>query len=99
MRFCKDKCKELITALQLYQREYDPVRKVFRPAPRHDWTSHPADAVRTLACGLNPKIKQTEVMTTKKKVAPSLGAAVTPMNLHTLWEERDGRRRSNEHRI
>lgn len=40
-------CEELIEAMSLYQREYDPVNKVFRNRPKHDWTSHPCDALRT----------------------------------------------------
>lgn len=40
-------CEQLLEALSLYQREYDSVNKVFRNRPKHDWTSHPADALRT----------------------------------------------------
>lgn len=38
-----------IEALRQYQREYDEDKKAFRQTPRHDWTSHPADAFRMLA--------------------------------------------------
>lgn len=37
-------------ALRQYQREYDEDKKAFRDKPRHDWTSHYADALRGLAC-------------------------------------------------
>ena len=39
-------CAEGIDALKQYQREYDEDKKCFRDKPRHDWTSHYADAFR-----------------------------------------------------
>ncbi|HEX2725837.1 MAG TPA: hypothetical protein VHN20_08470, partial [Beijerinckiaceae bacterium] len=50
--FDRDKCAEGVKALQLYQREWDDDRKVFYERPLHDFASHPADAFRTLAVGL-----------------------------------------------
>jgi hypothetical protein len=35
-----------VDALKQYQREYDEDKKAFRDKPRHDWTSHYADAAR-----------------------------------------------------
>jgi len=43
------KCQEGIECLRQYQREYDEDKKVFRDKPRHDWTSHGADAFRMLS--------------------------------------------------
>jgi hypothetical protein len=43
------KCGDGIEALRQYQREYDEDKKAFRASPRHDWTSHPADAFRMFA--------------------------------------------------
>lgn len=43
------KCEAGIEALRQYQREWDDDKKAFREKPRHDWTSHPADAFRMLA--------------------------------------------------
>jgi phage terminase large subunit len=40
------KCQEGLDALKQYQREYDEDKKCFRDKPRHDWTSHYADAFR-----------------------------------------------------
>jgi hypothetical protein len=42
-------CDEGIECLKQYQREYDDDKKMFRDKPRHDWTSHGADAFRMLA--------------------------------------------------
>jgi phage terminase large subunit len=39
-------CSEGLDALKQYQREYDEDKKAFRDRPRHDWTSHYADAFR-----------------------------------------------------
>jgi len=47
--FDETKCAEGLEALRQYQREYDEDKKAFRERPRHDWTSHPADAFRMLA--------------------------------------------------
>ena len=44
-----NRCYEGIEALKQYQREYDEDKKAFRQTPRHDWTSHPADAFRMMA--------------------------------------------------
>lgn len=41
-------------ALWSYRREWHDQAKVFRPRPVHDWSSHAADAFRTLAMGLRP---------------------------------------------
>lgn len=41
-----EKCREGIETLKQYQREYDEDRRCFRDKPRHDWTSHYADAFR-----------------------------------------------------
>jgi hypothetical protein len=38
--------------LASYRRDYDDRQQVFRQKPKHDWTSHAADALRTLAEGL-----------------------------------------------
>lgn len=43
------RCSEGIEALKLYQREWDDDKKMFRDKPRHDWTSHAADAFRYMA--------------------------------------------------
>jgi phage terminase large subunit len=39
-------CSDFINAAKQYQREYDEDKKCFRDKPRHDWTSHYADAFR-----------------------------------------------------
>lgn len=41
-----ERCREGLEALKQYQREFDEDKKTYRDRPRHDWTSHYADAFR-----------------------------------------------------
>jgi phage terminase large subunit len=45
----RERCVDGIEAVRQYQREWDDERKVFANRPLHNWCSHPADALRTLA--------------------------------------------------
>jgi hypothetical protein len=47
--FDKDKCKDGLEALRQYRTEFDEKTRAFKDNPRHDWTSHAADAFRYLA--------------------------------------------------
>jgi hypothetical protein len=47
--FDADKCREGLEALRQYRTDYDEKAKAFRDRPKHDWTSHSADAWRYLA--------------------------------------------------
>jgi phage terminase large subunit len=47
------KCAAGIDALKAYRREWDEKRKCFHDRPVHDWASHPADAFRYLALGID----------------------------------------------
>jgi phage terminase large subunit len=51
MWFDENKCKWAIEALRQYRTEFDEKTKSFKPRPRHDWTSHTADALRYAAQG------------------------------------------------
>lgn len=46
--FDRTKCEQGIEALKQYQFEYDEEKKVFRSKPRHDWSSHAADAAEII---------------------------------------------------
>lgn len=50
-RFDRDKCALGIEALRQYRCEWDEERKCFLPRPKHDWSSHAADAFRYFALG------------------------------------------------
>ena len=50
--FDEEKCERGIDALKQYVKEYDEKRGMYREKPKHDWTSHGADAFRYLAVGM-----------------------------------------------
>ena len=77
------KCVDGIECLRQYQREYDEDKKVFRDKPRHDWTSHGADAFRYLAIVWKDEAK------IKTKDDPIRGVYVgkTDVSLNELWKE------------
>ncbi len=50
-RYDKRYCADGLRHLRRYGREFDQVRNVFKPEPRHDEHSHCADAKRTAAMG------------------------------------------------
>jgi len=77
------KCADGIECLRQYQREYDEDRKVFRDKPRHDWTSHGADAFRYLALTWKDEAKLITADT------PIRGVFVgeTDVSLNELWKE------------
>ena len=52
-------CEAGIAALRSYHQEYDERRNVFLPHPEHDWATHGADALRTLATSL-PQVHAIE---------------------------------------
>jgi len=43
-----------LSALEQYRREWDDDKKCFRASAVHDWTSHPADAMRYLSLAWRP---------------------------------------------
>ena len=45
------KCRAGLEALRMYRRDWDERAQEFRARPRHDWTSHYADAFRYFAVG------------------------------------------------
>jgi hypothetical protein len=79
------RCEDGIEALRQYQREYDEDKKAFRQTPRHDWTSHPADAFRMLA------IAWRQEPTTAAALEPK-ALIVGPQNqvsLNDMWAAHD----------
>ena len=52
------KCEEGIECLRQYQREWDDDKRMFKDKPRHDWTSHGADAMRMCAIAWSEAVKE-----------------------------------------
>lgn len=46
------KCDRGLKAMRNYRKDWDDKNQVFRSAPKHDWSSHAADAFRYLAVSL-----------------------------------------------
>jgi hypothetical protein len=49
--FDEENCRRGLDCLAAYHRERDPKGETWREAPKHDWSSHAADAFRTGAVG------------------------------------------------
>ena len=79
--FHVERCSDGIEALRQYQREYDEDKKAFRQTPRHDWCSHPADAMRMLAIAwrAEPTVKATDV------VKPLMVGPENTVTLNDMW--------------
>ena len=52
----EQRCSKLIKALENYRQEYDSKKKVYKPYPLHNWSSHAADACRYMCVSL-PKTR------------------------------------------
>ena len=57
-----DKCSDLLIALRHYHRKYNDKERVYKIKPVHDFSSHPMDALRYLATGI-----QEETITNKDR--------------------------------
>ena len=77
------KCEDGIECLRQYQREYDEDKKVFRDKPRHDWTSHGADAFRMLAIAWKEEAK----IVTKDEPIRGVFVGKTDVSINDLWKE------------
>jgi hypothetical protein len=79
--FDSERTHDGLEALRQYQREYDEDKKAFRQTPRHDWTSHPADAFRMLAIAwrLEPKVHPPDV------VKPLIVGPENTVTLNDMW--------------
>ena len=79
--FDAERCDEGIEALRQYQKEYDEDKKAFREAPRHDWCSHPADAMRMLAIAwrAEPTVRAPD------RIKPLMVGPENTVTLNDMW--------------
>jgi len=82
--FDGEKCMDGIECLRQYQREYDEDKKVFRDKPRHDWTSHSADAFRYLSIAW----REEEKVASKDDSIKGLFVGQTDVSLNDLWKQK-----------
>lgn len=54
------RCEPWLAAMQHYRRRVDPKTNETRPEPIHDWSSHAADATRTLAMAIRDEYAPRE---------------------------------------
>ena len=76
------KCDDGIECLRQYQREYDEDKKVFRDKPRHDWTSHGADAFRMMSIAW----REEEKALPKDDKIRGLFVGKTDVTLNEMWK-------------
>jgi hypothetical protein len=84
--FDRDNCESAVELLKQYQREWDEDKKAFRDKPRHDNTSHCADAFRMMAVAWRenkPKIEE------KVDIFPVKGqnGRIVTAPLDDLWKD------------
>lgn len=92
--FDADGTRDGLEALRQYRSEYDEKAKVFRPTPRHDWTSHSADAFRYMAMAWR---EIAPVVVPKRRLAEIVIGGESTVTLDQLW--RDAERGSASQRI
>ena len=78
-----NRCEEGIECLRQYQREWDDDKKVFRDRPKHDWTSHSADAMRYLAIVW----RDEEIAIKQDDRIIGVHVGQTEVTLEQLWKE------------
>ena len=78
-----NRCEEGIECLRQYQREWDDDKKCFRDRPKHDFTSHSADAFRYLS--IVWKDEDSPIL--KDSRVKGLHVGQTDVTLEQLWKE------------
>jgi phage terminase large subunit len=90
--FDRERCGDAVELLKQYQREWDDEKKMFREKPRHDFTSHCADAFRMMAIAWQ-EIKPKEPEKPAVFAVTGHNSRIELAPLETLWRETP--RRSN----
>ena len=88
--FDKDNCESAVELLKQYQREWDEDKKAFRDKPRHDNTSHCADAFRMMAVSWQENRQKDEEKPIIYPVSGKNGIIQT-VPLDDLWNEKPRR--------
>jgi len=78
-----NKCEEGIECLRQYQREWNDDKKCFNDRPKHDWTSHSADAFRYLS--IVWKDEDSPIL--KDDRIKGLHVGQTDVTLNEMWKE------------
>jgi len=84
--FDKERCESAVELLKQYQREWDEDKKAFRDKPRHDNTSHCADAFRMMAVAWRENKPKPQENADLFPISGQNGKIVTAP-LDDLWKE------------
>jgi phage terminase large subunit len=87
VHFDKAKTGEAVELLKQYQREWDDDKKTFRERPRHDFTSHCADAFRMLSVSFREKLHETRENPVQFAAKGVYDGKIVTATLDTLWAE------------
>ncbi len=90
-----EKCREGIETLKQYQREYDEEKRCFRDKPRHDWTSHYADAFRYACLVWREEMKPKEPEVPRFKAGVTLDGIKAGVTINELIKEHGRRKRDD----
>ena len=74
------KCKDGIEALRQYRADFDEKTRALKDTPKHDWTSHTADAFRYLCMAWREQAKPED----KPDVPPVKG--ITDYKVEEMWK-------------
>jgi len=87
--FHVDRCRDGLEALRQYRTDYDEKTRAFKNTPRHDWTSHFADAFRYLAVAWREQALPAKP-TASRRLRASISTRLTKM-----WTEAARQRGTN----
>ncbi len=79
------RCNDGLERLRQYRAEWDDDRKTFRDIPCHDWTSHGADAVRTMAMAYREVVLREPPPAERRLQIAGEGRAHGQVTLNDLW--------------
>lgn len=78
--FDADRCRDGIEALRQYRADFDEKTRAFKDAPKHDWTSHTADAFRYLCMAWREQAKPVD-----KPDMPPI-KTITDYKVEEMWK-------------
>jgi hypothetical protein len=84
--FDRERTYVAVELLKQYQREFDPIKKRFSNKPRHDFTSHCADAFRMMALSWRDNVKAGTEPAAKYPIYSDNGRIIT-QTLDELWAD------------
>lgn len=80
-------CEDGLKALAQYQREWDDKKDCFRESPKHDWTSHIADAMRMAAVAWQEETKSIAKPEPKFPLQQSINDLIAAQRKKRMSEE------------